>query len=352
VGFSISASDPFVTPDGVFHATGSVAAASSSPAVALENQTPKSTGKLVSIVNGLLGTDTEVAYVTYDGQVVAEGALAHVAVTAKNTSTPGEQLQLAVTTAAGQVLQSNTETDNKSTVNETAWRVVIPGGGNAFGIDYSGATASGNARTWTSGLAISTAGTVTTSGVAEVVLSGNATYAVQVNHTNALVAFFDNDRTTRRGFVGPQGSLMQIVGDSEVYVVAVPTTGIAHLKVGATDEQTRQGTVQTTDATANVVCASWTPNASTTIIVTAYVAARKSDTTTGAGYWRAATFRIASNGTVTQIGTTTAIATNEDIAGYDANIDTSGGLIRVVVTGAASTTLNWRTAVKIIEQAT
>lgn len=100
------------------------------------------------------------------------------------------------------------------------------------------------------------------------------------------------------------------------------------------------GTVQTVDATVTTV-ASYVPPDLKTTLVRAWVVHQKSDNSQGSGYELIATFRR-SGATVTQIGSTTQVAVHEDVAGNDATIDTSGGVIRVRVTGAAATTLNWR----------
>ena len=76
------------------------------------------------------------------------------------------------------------------------------------------------------------------------------------------------------------------------------------------------------------------------VTVHARVSGRKNDGTEAAGYVLAATYRRA-GGTTTQVGTTTALATHEDSSGWDATLDASGTGVRVRVTGAGSTTVDW-----------
>lgn len=59
-------------------------------------------------------------------------------------------------------------------------------------------------------------------------------------------------------------------------------------------------------------------------------------------YWRQAAFRAAADGTVTQVGSTRSVVTdNEDTAGMDVTVAASGTKIQVTVTGVAATTINW-----------
>ena len=97
----------------------------------------------------------------------------------------------------------------------------------------------------------------------------------------------------------------------------------------------------TSDATpTNIV--SFTPTASTGYQVIAYITALKTDQSALGIYTRRAAFRVSSGGAVTQVSTTQTIGTDiEDTAGWDATIDTSGGAIRVRVTGAAATAVEW-----------
>lgn len=66
------------------------------------------------------------------------------------------------------------------------------------------------------------------------------------------------------------------------------------------------------------------------------------DGTTTAGYIRAACFEN-SAGTLSQVGSTTSVATYEDIAApMDVSFDTSGTEIRVRITGDPGRTLVWQ----------
>jgi len=62
----------------------------------------------------------------------------------------------------------------------------------------------------------------------------------------------------------------------------------------------------------------------------------------------AAGFRTAADGTLTQIGTTDVVASSEDTAGWDADLDASSTNIIAVVTGAADTDISWRCELTIV----
>jgi len=98
-------------------------------------------------------------------------------------------------------------------------------------------------------------------------------------------------------------------------------------------------TVQTTDATVTTLLA-YTPTDAKTTLIVALVAARSS-VPTGASYIRRFTVRRA-GGTVTAISTVETIGSDdEDTAAWDATLDISGTTVRVRVTGAAATTIDW-----------
>ena len=72
------------------------------------------------------------------------------------------------------------------------------------------------------------------------------------------------------------------------------------------------------------------------------VVAVYSDGSKGASYWRQACFRSAADGTLTQIGATRTVVTdNEDTAGMDVTVAASTTKAQVTVTGVAATTINW-----------
>lgn len=82
-------------------------------------------------------------------------------------------------------------------------------------------------------------------------------------------------------------------------------------------------------------------------LVFAHVVASSGSTT--AGYIRAATFEN-NAGTLTQVGTTTAVATHEDIgAPMDCDLDASGTDIRVRITGDPGRTIKWNIDLNIRE---
>lgn len=71
--------------------------------------------------------------------------------------------------------------------------------------------------------------------------------------------------------------------------------------------------------------------------------------TEGGSWWRQAAFRTATDGTLTQVGSTRSVVTdNEVTGGQDVTVAASGTKIQVTVTGIAST-LYWRVDSKIDE---
>jgi hypothetical protein len=107
----------------------------------------------------------------------------------------------------------------------------------------------------------------------------------------------------------------------------------------------KQGNVQTTDATVTTLL-SFTPTADRTVVVKALIAGRRSDDAAAGGYEVTATFRVTSGAAVTQVGATTAVATHEDDGTWAATLDTDGSLIRIRVTGVAGTTIRWTGAMR------
>ena len=107
--------------------------------------------------------------------------------------------------------------------------------------------------------------------------------------------------------------------------------------------------VTTTDATATEI-ARFQTQEDKTYLVTARIIGKS--TTNNGGYILAATFKNV-DGTVTQVSTTTAVATHEDAGGWAATIavdavtDTTD--VIVTVTGEAAVTVNWVAALDILE---
>lgn len=100
------------------------------------------------------------------------------------------------------------------------------------------------------------------------------------------------------------------------------------------------GSVQTSDATVTTLKRIDLTNNKTYLFDIHVVARRTSGGNEGAGYQVAATFRNDS-GTVTQVGTTTAVATHEDVAGWAVTLAISGTFVDVKVTGVAAVTIDW-----------
>lgn len=107
--------------------------------------------------------------------------------------------------------------------------------------------------------------------------------------------------------------------------------------------------VQTTDATVTDVSTFTTVPSKVFYVIAEIAAINAGDLTTGAAYVRSAAFRTSAAGVLTIIGAVATTVTIEDTAGWDATIDASGTDIRVRVTGAAATTVNWRAQVRILQ---
>lgn len=135
------------------------------------------------------------------------------------------------------------------------------------------------------------------------------------------------------------------VGLSNVENTALSTwAGSTNLTTTKFTDNAFAGSVQTTDATVTT-CASYTPTDGKTSMITVTVAAHKTDHTAGdfavlmAGFYR-------NGGTVTQIGSTTAVVATST---WTATLDVSGTSVRVRVTGAGATTINWRATATVTE---
>lgn len=67
-----------------------------------------------------------------------------------------------------------------------------------------------------------------------------------------------------------------------------------------------------------------------------------------ASYEVTGTFYRTGAGSATQEGSTTVVHSAEDVAGWDATYDVSGNDVRVRVTGAAATSITWRSSSKVM----
>lgn len=113
---------------------------------------------------------------------------------------------------------------------------------------------------------------------------------------------------------------------------------ILPMQVFAEPNDSASATVQTTDATVTTLLAT-TPDDGVAIICECRITGRKNDGTESAGYTVTGAFRRA-GATTTTVGTAVT-ATHEDVAGWDAILDSSGTDVRVRVTGVAATTIDW-----------
>ncbi len=98
--------------------------------------------------------------------------------------------------------------------------------------------------------------------------------------------------------------------------------------------------VQTTDATVTTLDSVSLGNATGSTVVTWIVSAIKSDASAAAGYSVSAIFKN-NAGTVAQVGTTTVTVLGETNSAWDCTIDNSTSTLRLRVTGAAATTIQW-----------
>jgi hypothetical protein len=146
-----------------------------------------------------------------------------------------------------------------------------------------------------------------------------------------------------------------ITGGSDV--VGIVTGGTERVQVGSTTtivknnfrvanqsfEEVQQGVVSTSDATTTTLWSLATDN-NTSYYIEADIIARQStgETNIYKIAWRGnnTSSSIASQATIT-------IMTSEEVSTWDATIDTSSTTVRVRVTGAAATSINWATTVRI-----
>jgi len=106
--------------------------------------------------------------------------------------------------------------------------------------------------------------------------------------------------------------------------------------------------VATTDATVTEATTFQTESNKAYLVWLRVIATETADHDEVAGYIRAGTFKN-DGGTLTQIGSTTSVATHEDTGAWDVTLDATGTKIRVRVTGAAATLINWRVDLDILE---
>lgn len=137
---------------------------------------------------------------------------------------------------------------------------------------------------------------------------------------------------------GGGAGMLEVVAAAGRDVLISPTTAGRSVinAVGGTYSITN---VQTTDATVTT-CGQKTPSQDGIVKVRVRVFGLRSTLAEGAGYVLEATFRR-NGGVVAQVGATTAVATHEDVAAWNATLDTDGTNIRCRVTGAAGVTINW-----------
>lgn len=108
------------------------------------------------------------------------------------------------------------------------------------------------------------------------------------------------------------------------------------------DAGSGSGSVQTTTSSPTV-CYSFTPDDDTIVLVTAWVSAIKTDGTVGAAFVLEAAVRRHSSVTLLS-GTTPVLNTFNEVSSltWTATIDVSSPVVRVLVTGTTTQTINWK----------
>lgn len=181
------------------------------------------------------------------------------------------------------------------------------------------------------------AGNLTINGFTD--LNGATEVTGQLTVTNGNIGCNQDLNIDGNGFIG---GTLTAVGLSTL--AALTASGLLTANGGivgiANGGLRTSAVVPTTNATVTTVD-SFNPTNDRVVFVIAKVFARRSTGAQGAGYTLCATFRD-SAGVVTQIGATTAIATHEDDATWNATLDTDGTLIRVRVTGVAAVNIDWQ----------
>ena len=117
-------------------------------------------------------------------------------------------------------------------------------------------------------------------------------------------------------------------------------TALGGTSVNKTTEQNRVTTTNATVTTIDTFATGSNTNYDITVKINARQTGGSGTTGHGASYKMTATFRNIA-GTVTQIGTTTYLATHEDNAAWNADFSISGTNILTRVTGEASKNITW-----------
>lgn len=129
----------------------------------------------------------------------------------------------------------------------------------------------------------------------------------------------------------------------------VATSSVAGF-MSATDkallERVTETEVTTFDATVTTL-ATTTPTNTKAVAIHAIVVAKDKATGNSAGYGLAATAKR-HGGVTTLTGAVTVLWAHEDVAGWDATIDVSTPDVRVRVTGAAGTNIDWRCRLEVV----
>lgn len=107
-----------------------------------------------------------------------------------------------------------------------------------------------------------------------------------------------------------------------------------------------ESTVQTSDATVTTI-ATVKPTNTKGVAIRAIIIGKDKATANTAGYGLAATAKR-QGGVTTLTGAVTVLWSHEDVAGWDAAIDVSTPDVRVRVTGAADTNIDWRCRLEVI----
>lgn len=122
-------------------------------------------------------------------------------------------------------------------------------------------------------------------------------------------------------------------------------------QLNASGEGITSAEVSTTDATVTTIIRVKVPS-TTTVTILSSVAARRTGGAAGtaedgAGYLRYSVWKNVA-GTATQIGSTTAVATNESQAGWDVTHAASGDEVLIQVTGAVNNNITWLANARVL----
>lgn len=284
--------------------------------------------RYVPLSSGVVAlTAGRMPYVGADGGLKDEAGFTYD----ENTNSLGVSAIVASNISSSSISADSITADDIEAANTLTANGTFSHAGTLFGaFGVTPATRPGATAEIKAGLA--SLGLLTDGGATPLNLDGGALSGVS---TAALSSYIEQDEIADPAAPAANKARLYIrdVGGKSQLAVRFPSGRI----MAIAEEPT---TVQTTDATVTTL-KTYTPTDQRTTVYTVLITAIKSDFSGGASYWRRFTVRR-NGGTVTAISTVEVIGSDdEDTAGWDATLDISGSTVRVRVTGAAATTLNW-----------